>query len=73
MKRYSLGIDIGGTFTDAVLFDREQGRRVAAKTLTTPGHPAVAVVKAVDQIMNRERFRRWLCLLPPPPQPVTSS
>ena len=55
MKRYALGIDIGGTFTDAVLFDREQGRRVAAKTLTTPGHPAVAVVKAVDQIMNREK------------------
>ena len=55
MKRYALGIDIGGTFTDAVLFDREQGRRVAAKTLTTPGHPAVAVVKAVDQIMNQEK------------------
>ncbi len=55
MKRYALGIDIGGTFTDAVLFDRAQGRRVAAKTLTTPGHPALAVVNAVDQIMNREK------------------
>ena len=56
MKRYALGIDIGGTFTDAVLFDQEQGRRLAAKTLTTPGDPAVAVVNAVDQIMSREKL-----------------
>ena len=56
MKRYALGIDIGGTFTDAVLFDREQGRRLAAKTLTTPGDPAAAVVNAVDQIMSREKL-----------------
>ena len=56
MKRYSLGIDIGGTFTDAVLFDQEKGRRLATKTLTTPGDPAVAVVNAVDQIMSRENL-----------------
>ena len=56
MKRYALGIDIGGTFTDAVLFDREKGRRLAAKTLTTPGDPVVAVVNAVDQIISRENL-----------------
>ena len=35
-----LGVDVGGTFTDAVLFDGETLH--AAKTPTTPGEEAVA-------------------------------
>ncbi len=54
MTRYALGIDIGGTFTDVVLFDTEQGRRLTRKTLTTPGDPAVAVMQAVDQVLAEE-------------------
>ncbi len=51
MSRYALGIDIGGTFTDVVLYDREDGRRVSRKILTTPGDPAAAVLAAVDQVL----------------------
>ena len=58
MTRYALGIDIGGTFTDVVLFDREQGRRLTRKTLTTPGDPAIAVLQAVDQVLGAD------CILP---------
>jgi N-methylhydantoinase A len=51
MNRYAMGIDIGGTFTDVVLYDREQGRRLTRKALTTPGDPAEAVLDAVDQVL----------------------
>lgn len=54
MTRYALGIDIGGTFTDVVLFDKAQGRHVTRKTLTTPGDPAAAVMEAVDQVLSDE-------------------
>ncbi|MFT5352035.1 MAG: N-methylhydantoinase A/oxoprolinase/acetone carboxylase beta subunit, partial [Gammaproteobacteria bacterium] len=36
MKKYSLGIDIGGTFVDAILFDRQSSETRLEKALTTP-------------------------------------
>ena len=54
MSKYALGIDIGGTFTDVVLYDRGQGRRLTRKILTTPGDPAAAVLDAVDQVLCDE-------------------
>ena len=47
-----MGIDIGGTFTDVVLYDRAGGRRLTRKILTTPGDPAAAVLDAVDQALR---------------------
>ncbi len=45
-----LGVDVGGTFTDAVLFD---GERVhAAKLPTTPEDQSVAVIGAVEQVLR---------------------
>ncbi len=40
MSRYSLGIDIGGTFTDIVVYDHERAQSVSHKELTTPDAPA---------------------------------
>ena len=54
MNRYAMGIDIGGTFTDVVLYDMAEGRRLTRKTLTTPGDPAEAVLSAVDQVLAEE-------------------
>ncbi|MDA1098558.1 MAG: hydantoinase/oxoprolinase family protein [Proteobacteria bacterium] len=54
MSRYALGIDIGGTFTDVVLYSRDGGRRLTRKILTTPGDPAAAVLAAVDQVLRDE-------------------
>ena len=36
MTRWRVGIDIGGTFTDAALVDAETGRVRVVKVLTTP-------------------------------------
>jgi len=44
-----LGVDVGGTFTDAVLFD---GERVhTAKMPTTPEDQSVAVLAAVEEVL----------------------
>ena len=39
---YSLGIDIGGTFTDIVVYDHARGRQLSRKVLTTHDDPARA-------------------------------
>jgi N-methylhydantoinase A len=44
-----LGVDVGGTFTDAVLYD---GRAVhTAKAPTTPDDPSRGVLEAVDSVL----------------------
>jgi N-methylhydantoinase A len=46
-----LGVDVGGTFTDAVLFD---GDRVhTAKLPSTPDDQSVAVIDAVEEVLRR--------------------
>ena len=44
MPSYSLGIDIGGTFTDVVVYDHDTGRQWSRKVLTTHDDPVRAVV-----------------------------
>src|SRR5262249_56441739 len=46
VPRYSLGIDIGGTFTDIVVYDHDSGRQWSRKILTTHDDPARAVATA---------------------------
>jgi len=46
-----LGVDVGGTFTDAVLFDGE--RIHTAKRPTTPEDQSVAVLSAVEAVLDR--------------------
>ena len=48
-----IGIDIGGTFTDFLLFDGETGRFSIAKTLTTPDEPARAVSTGIEQLSEQ--------------------
>ncbi len=45
-----LGVDVGGTFTDAVLFDGEQLH--TAKLPTTPGDQSEAVIAAVKAVIE---------------------
>jgi N-methylhydantoinase A len=45
-----LGVDVGGTFTDAVLFDGEQLH--TAKLPTTPGDQSRAVIDAVKAVIE---------------------
>jgi len=46
-----LGVDVGGTFTDAVLFDGAEVH--TAKVPTTPGDQSEAVMTAVDEVLER--------------------
>jgi N-methylhydantoinase A len=46
-----LGVDVGGTFTDAVLLDGEAVH--TAKLPTTPEDQSVAVIAAVEEVLRR--------------------
>ena len=52
MSRYALGIDIGGTFTDIVVYDHETGRQSSHKALTTHDDPARAAMQAFDTVLT---------------------
>ena len=41
---YRLGIDVGGTFTDLLLFHEETGRIWRAKTPSTPADQSIGVL-----------------------------
>lgn len=52
MTRFSLAIDIGGTFTDAVLLASD-GRSFVDKTLTTHGNLLEGFFRGVDLVLGR--------------------
>ena len=47
-----IGIDIGGTFTDFVIFDLSQRRVSTSKILSTPADPAQAVLSGLQKILE---------------------
>ncbi|MBW3633010.1 MAG: hydantoinase/oxoprolinase family protein [Chloroflexi bacterium] len=52
--RYRLGIDTGGTFTDATLIDEVTGNIAIAKVPSTPADPAVGFLAASDRILREQ-------------------
>ena len=50
--RFRLGVDIGGTFTDAVLLSEESGETFIAKVPSTPADPSVGFLDAVSRILT---------------------
>ena len=54
MQRYGLGIDIGGTFTDIVVYDTSTGGQFSRKELTTHGDPSEAVMTGIDRILRED-------------------
>lgn len=53
MTHYNVGIDTGGTYTDAVIVDTQQQQVVAsAKALTTRGDLALGVIAALEQVLQ---------------------
>lgn len=47
---FKLGVDVGGTFTDLLLFDETSGRQVRAKTPSTPADPSVGVLTGIEKV-----------------------
>jgi len=52
MSRLSLGIDIGGTFSDLVVYDADRKRLFSHKELTTHDDPARGALAGVDAILD---------------------
>jgi N-methylhydantoinase A len=57
MARYSLGIDIGGTFTDIVVYDRERRESLSHKELTTPEAPAFGAIAGIRRLFEANQLR----------------
>ena len=53
-----IGIDIGGTFTDFVLFDPKSGALQTFKRLSTPRDPAEAVLEGLASLNETWRVKR---------------
>ena len=54
MTQYALGIDIGGTFTDLVVYDPARGTSAAHKELTTPAAPHRGVITGIKKLFDAE-------------------
>jgi N-methylhydantoinase A len=52
-RRYHLGIDIGGTFTDLSLLDRQTGQVTSLKTPTLPDDPTRGVANGLALLTER--------------------
>jgi N-methylhydantoinase A len=50
-KSARIGIDVGGTFTDATLIDGQTGRLHSAKVFTTPSDRSLGVIDAIRAVL----------------------
>ena len=53
---YRIGVDIGGTFTDLVIFNDATGSFAVGKTLTTPQDPSQAIETLLQDALSREKI-----------------
>ena len=51
--RYRLGVDVGGTHTDLVLYDAGTGALLVEKVATTPENPATGVLNGIKNFVRR--------------------
>ena len=52
MPSYLVGVDIGGTFVDAIKLDTQTGQFELKKSSTTPSEPWIGVLKVMKQSQN---------------------
>jgi N-methylhydantoinase A len=55
--RYRLGIDVGGTFTDAILINEDTGETRIAKLPSTPKDPSIGFLNAVERILREAKIK----------------
>src|SRR5262249_1129732 len=52
MPRYRIGVDVGGTHTDLVLYDVSTGAVVVEKVASTPNNPATGVLNGINNFIR---------------------
>jgi N-methylhydantoinase A len=50
---YNLGVDVGGTFTDVLVFEEESNELTVTKVLSTPADPSDGIVAGVNEATER--------------------
>ena len=55
-QTYRVGVDIGGTFTDLFLLSESGDKVAVGKVLTTPQHPADAVVRGLRELLEEQQI-----------------
>lgn len=50
---YNLGVDVGGTFTDVIIFDEDTHDLTIDKVLSTPANPSVGVIKGIEEATEK--------------------
>ena len=51
-----IGVDIGGTFTDFIVYDENDNKVIIDKIQTTPADPEKAVIEVVKRNLNKEQL-----------------
>ena len=51
-EQFRLGVDVGGTFTDAILLDESTGEIRTGKVPSTPSDPSDGFLKVVDRMLE---------------------
>jgi N-methylhydantoinase A len=51
---YRLGIDVGGTFTDLLLFNEKTGGMTLTKVASTPQDQSIGVIQGIEKIARQE-------------------
>ena len=53
MASYRLGVDVGGTNTDLVLYEVSSGAQLVEKLPSTPSNPAIAMLEGINRFVAR--------------------
>ena len=50
---YNLGVDVGGTFTDVIVFDEDTHELTIDKVLSTPENPSNGVISGIEEAVEK--------------------
>ena len=78
MSTSRLGVDIGGTFTDAVMMDEATGEIRLVKMSSTPSDPSVGFMDVIERILRESEVPAGISATtstepPLPPTPLSKA
>jgi len=50
---YNVAVDVGGTFTDVLVFNEDTGELTEGKVLSTPEDPSKGVVSGIESVCEK--------------------